>query len=479
MGGDGNAGARTRRGVRALERASASCPAPVSRRLPLLLARRYLVSRRAVSLIRVITGLSIVGVAVGVAALVVVLSVMNGFFGFARDLLVSLDPHVRIVCASGCTPAEAEAARQAALALPDAPRVTAYVEGRAMVAMGGAASVNKVVVVRGVEPGAFVGAATLDRTLSAGTLDLARRNGQGGLLLGAALANRLGLVAASRAPSPDTLAAADAGTDGDSAASDAPYGLVGGMAGSDVSLLSAQGVEAAFAGPFAAPQIARFELRGVFDMEAAYDESHAFVALDEAQRLFKTGERVTGLDLRLPDLDDAADVRDALRAKLPAARYTVSTWYDLHKGLYGVMRLEKFGASLILMLIVVVAAFNIVGALTMIVIEKRRDVGVLAAMGLPPSGIRRVFVLEGLLIGVVGTGLGLAAGLGLAFLQQATGFVPMTGGDAFLLTSYPVDVEALDVVAVALSALALCVLAAVYPARRAAAQDPAAAVSQP
>lgn len=451
----------------------------MSRRLPLLLARRYLVSRRAVSLIRVITGLSVVGVAVGVASLIVVLSVMNGFFGFARDLLVSLDPHVRVVCAGGCTADEAATVRRAALALPQSPRVTAYVEGRAMVAMGGGASVNKVVVVRGVEPGAFVGAATLDRTLSAGTLDLARRNGQGGLLLGAALANRLGLVAASRAPAPDTLGATPASDSAAMRTPDSMPGLVGGMAGSDVSLLSAQGIEAAFSGPFAAPQIARFELRGVFDMEAAYDESHAFVALDEAQRLFKTGERVTGLDLRLPDLEDAPAVQDALVGSLPSARYTVSTWYDLHKGLYGVMRLEKFGASLILMLIVVVAAFNIVGALTMIVIEKRRDVGVLAAMGLAPSGIRRVFVLEGLLIGLVGTGLGLAVGLGLAFLQQATGFVPMAGGDAFLLTSYPVDVDALDVAAVALSALGLCVLAAVYPARRAAAQDPAAAVSQP
>ncbi len=417
-------------------------PPRVSRRLPFLLARRYLVARREVSLITVITGLSVVGVAVGVAALVIVLSVMNGFFGFARDVLVSLDPHVRVVCEGGCTVAEADSVRRIAIALPQHPRATAYVEGKAMIALGGAASANKVVVVRGVEPGAFVGAETLDRTLSAGALDLARRDGQGGLLLGTALANRLGLIAATprsaterrpSAPSTDSsdvsrdltadaildaeddaLAAADSTGD---ALPDPPLALVGGMRGSDVSLLSAQGVEAAFAGPFAVPGLARFELRGVFEMEAAYDESHAFIALDEAQRLFRTGDRVTGLDLRLPDLDDAPAVQRALTAALAPtggapSRYRAETWYDLHKGLYGVMRLEKFGASLILMLIVVVAAFNIVGALMMIVIEKRRDVGVLAAMGLSRAGIRRVFLLEGLLIGLVGTGLGLAFGLG-------------------------------------------------------------------
>jgi lipoprotein-releasing system permease protein len=426
-------------------------PFPTLLDLRLLLARRYLFSRRSATLITVITGLSVVGVAIGVAALVVVLSVMNGFYGFARDLLVSLDPHVRIVCTGGCPEATADSLRRVAAALPEQPRTTAYVEGKALVALaGGGADVNKVVVVRGVEPGAFVGARALEGAAVMGTTDLARRDGQAGVLMGTTLANRLGLVATTDA-----------------------------YAGSEVTLISAQGVEAALSSPFGLPQLYRFEVRGLFEMEAAYDESHAFVALPEAQRLFGAPGRITGLDLRLADLDDAADVKAALVERLSAERFTVETWYDLHEALYGVMALEKWGASVILLLIVVVAAFNIVGALTMIVIEKRRDVGVLAAMGLSPKKIRHVFLLEGLLVGVVGTGAGLALGLGLSALQAATGFVPLSGGDAFLLASYPVDVRPTDVLFVAATALGLCTAAALYPAHRAAAQDPAVAVSQP
>ena len=421
-----------------------------------LLARRYLFARRHVSLISVIAWLSVAGVALGVAALVVVLSVMNGFYSFARDLLVSLDPHVRVVAVGGATEAAVDSVRAVALAIPGVERATAYVEGKALVAGGSGADVNKVVVVRGVAPGAIgLGASGEGAPRAvAGAFALGRENGLPGIAMGASLGQRLGLIAKSNA-----------------------------YAGSDVTLLSAQGVERAFASPFGIPQSSRFEVRGLFEMEAAYDESHAFVALEEAQRLFRTPGRVSGLELRLADLERAGDVQRALRARLGASgrgvRFEVLTWYDLHRELYTVMRLEKWGASLILLLIVVVAAFNIVGSLMMIVIEKRRDVGVLAAMGVSRARIRHVFLIEGLLVGLVGTGLGLAIGLGIAFVQSATGIVPLSGGDSFLIASYPVDVEPLDVVVVAAVAVGLCVVAAVYPARRAARVEPAAAVSQP
>ena len=416
----------------------------------LLLARRYLVARRRVSLISVIAGLSVLGEAVGVAALVVVLSVMNGFYTFARDLLVSLDPHVRVVAVGGAPDDSLAAVQRVVAGLPHVARVAPYVEGKALVAQEGGPDVNKVVIVRGVEPGAFVGDRNVAGATTAGSFDLARTDGLPGVALGASLAQRLALVP-----------------------------TMPGLKGSSVTLLSAQGVERAFSNPFALPQGGRFEVRGVFEMEAAYDQGHAFVALAEAQRLFRMPGRASGLEVRLDDVDRAAGVKAALQARLDPARYEVLTWYDLHRSLYGVMRLEKWGASVILFLIVVVAAFNIVGSLTMIVIEKRRDVGVLAAMGLAPRHVRQVFLIEGLLVGLVGTGLGLAVGLGLAFLQARTGFVPLAGGGAFLLDAYPVDVRAGDVVGVAVAALALCVLAAVYPARRAARLDPAAAVSQP
>jgi len=200
------------------------------------------------------------------------------------------------------------------------------------------------------------------------------------------------------------------------------------------------------------------------------------VALEEAQRLFRMQGEVTGVELRLRDLDDAERVKAALERQLDPAAVRVQTWYDLQRALYDVMRLEKWGASFILGLIVVVAAFNIVGSLTMIVIEKRRDLGALRAMGATRRDIRRIFLLEGLLVGVTGAGLGLAVGLGLALLQQATGFVPLADAEAFIINAYPISIRWLDVALVAGLSVALCVGAALYPAARAAAQEPAEAV---
>ena len=138
------------------------------------------------------------------------------------------------------------------------------------------------------------------------------------------------------------------------------------------------------------------------------------------------------------------------------------------------MRLEKWGASAILGLIIIVAAFNIVGSLTMVVIEKRSDIGALQAMGVSQSDVRRIFLFEGGLIGAVGTGLGLVLGLGLAFLQKYYELVPMS--QSFLIDAYPVAVQPVDVLLVALASFGLCVLAALYPAARAASIEPARAV---
>jgi lipoprotein-releasing system permease protein len=243
-----------------------------------------------------------------------------------------------------------------------------------------------------------------------------------------------------------------------------------------VGLLSAPAIENTLTQVFARPPIQRFQVRGFFTMRAATDRRQVFVGLDEAQQLFQTEGRVTGIDLRLDNLERAGGVKAALQQQLSADHYKVETWYDLQQSLYDVMRLEKWGASLILGLIVIVAAFNIIGSLTMIVIEKRQDVGVLQAMGVSKTNIRWIFLLEGALIGAVGTGLGLVLGLGLALLQQRYDLVPMAQGESFLISAYPVSIQPLDVVLVSVVSFGLCVLAALYPAARAANIEPARAV---
>ncbi len=426
------------------------------------IARRYLFSRRRASVITVITALSTVGVAIGVAALIVVLSVMNGFYGFARDLLVSLDPHVRITSAGGMPQPRADSVLTLVSGVDGVVVAATYAEGKALVVPDGplasTQSTNKIVVVRGVDSSAFEAdpkASGASPQSPPGDGKLARQPGAlPGVSIGGSLSSRLGLVPG-----------------------------VGPYNGSTLGLLSAPAIERAITSPFAPPGLVRFEVRDVFDMDPAYDESHVFVDLAEAQRLFRMDGEVTGVELRLADLEEAQAVAAVVGARLAETfqddeSFVVETWYDLNRAFYDVMALEKWGAGAILSLIVIVSAFNIVGSLMMIVIEKRRDVGVLAAMGVPRSGIRHLFLLEGALIGLIGAGGGLVLGLGLALAQAKWGWAKLQGsGGAFLLDAYPVDVQAGDVVVIAVGALALCLVAALYPARRAAALSPAEAVS--
>ena len=454
------------------------------------IARRYLAGRRRFSLISIITSLSTVGVALGVAALIVVLSVMNGFYDFVQGVLVSRSPHVVVTPAGsdgggggGESAAQGlprpDSLAQGARRLRYVERASPYVEGKALVApddgSGGGGAGNRVVQVRGVRPAATAqigsgGEGTQSETApernasgetTAGRRDSARYElgrpddggGPPGIVVGSRMADRLGLLPAS--------------SEGDGRPSE--------RAGSRVSLFSAPAIERAFTQIFGGPPLMQFEVRGVYRQQSAYDQGRAYVAYDEAQRLFHMDDRATGLAVRLTDLDRAGEVKAALREQLGDG-YRVQTWYDLKGSLYDVMRLEKWGASAILLLIIVVAAFNIVGSMMMIVIEKQRDIGALKAMGASAKDVRRIFLGEGLLIGGIGTTAGLTLGLSLAFLQERFSLVPMAQAESFLIDAYPVAVRPFDVVVIAAAAMGLCALAAVSPARRAAAVEPARAV---
>ena len=385
------------------------------------------------------------GVALGVAALIVVLSVMNGFYDVVRDLLVSLDPHVRVVSAQGQGVADVDSLLRIARETRHVTAAAPYVEGKALLLRRDASGSSQVIRVRGVDPSMMESAAP---TMAVGTFDL-RPNADetSGIVLNRTLGRRMGTIPERGAQSADR-----------------------------VGLLSAPAIEQTLTNVFGRPPVRRFEVRGLFQVQGASEEKRVFISLSEAQQLFRTDGRVTGIDLRLDNLERAGAVKAALQQKLDADRYTVRTWYDLQKSLYDVMRLEKWGTSAILGLIVVVAAFNIIGSLTMVVIEKRGDIGALQAMGVSRADVRRIFLFEGALIGAVGTGLGLVLGLGLAFLQKYYKVVPMAQAQSFLIDAYPVAVRPLDVILVAIVALGLCVLAALYPAARAASIEPARAV---
>lgn len=411
------------------------------------IARRYLWSRRRISLVSIITGISITGITLGVAALIIVLSVMNGFYDIVREMLVSFNPHVRIVAVGERGLSDYGGVIAAARETEGVESVSPYVEGKVLLAHDGRAEVNKVVILRGVDIDPLASTGLLTDRIVYGEVGLDRRDGRPGIVIGQSLGSRLGLFPGGEIESTST-----------------------------VSVLSASGMERMLTRGIGFPSYTRFSVRGLYSISSAFDENYVFVGLQEAKRLFRMGDEVTGIDIRVTDLDKAAAVKAALEQKLDPERMTVMTWYDLQRSLYEVMRLEKWGASAVLALIILVAAFNLIGSLTMVVIEKRRDLGVLRALGVPARGIRRIFFLEGLLVATVGCGIGLAVGLGVALLQDKYGIVKLLRSESFIIDAYPVSIQPLDIVIIVTIVFVLCSLASLYPAIRAASIQPATAV---
>lgn len=381
------------------------------------------------------------------ASLVVVLSVMNGFFEVVRDMLVSFNPHVRIVTADERGISDWQDVAAIARRTEGVTSVSPYVEGKVLLGYRGRGDVNKVVIVKGVADDPGGAPHMFSERVEFGESDLSRRDNRPGIVIGQSLGARLGLFPGGRVAS-----------------------------GSSVSLLSANGMERMLTRGIGFPAYTTFEVRGLYSISSAFDENFVFVELREAQRLLKLGDEVNGIDVRLADLDDADAVKQELTARLDSGKYEVLTWYDLQRSLYEVMRLEKWGASAVLALIILVAAFNLVGSLTMVVIEKRRDLAVLRALGVPRKGIRKIFLTEGILIAAIGSGVGLFVGLGLSLIQKKYELVRLLRSESFVIDAYPVSIEALDIAVVIAVVFVLCAAAALYPAIRAASMEPARAV---
>ncbi len=392
------------------------------------IALRYLRSKRQLRFIRIIMLVSVIGITVGVAALIIVLSVFNGFNSVVTGVLVGFDPHIKIEPVRGKS---MSLSSNIGNMLNDEPHIMASSPFVASKALLISSHVNRVVLVKGVVDSLIGNVSGVKKSIVLGSFSLGENNGTPGIVIGLALADRLGTTV-----------------------------------GSEITIVSPVGVDAMMM-QFSQPLTRKFTVVGIYDSNNKdYDAHFAFISFENAQQLFQFKDEASGIELRLHAIDDADAVKKILENKL-GRRYSVSTWYDLHKDLYSVMKVERWSAYIILCLIVGVGTFNVLGSLTMGVIEKRRDVGILKALGATRTSIARLFMFEGFLVGSFGTILGTAIGLVVCYLQIHYQLFPLDP-NVYIIPAIPVEVRWTDFIAVSLASMLLSTFASLYPAIRAA-----------
>ncbi|CAK0770068.1 Lipoprotein-releasing system transmembrane protein LolC [Gammaproteobacteria bacterium] len=409
--------------------------------LEVFIGLRYTRAKRRTRFISFITASSMLGVALGVTALITVLSVMNGFEQELRQRILGMIAHATV---TGPDERLADWHATATVVARD-PQVAAqapYVEGQGMLVEG---PIVTGVTVRGILPEQEPSVSSIASKLHDGQLtDL--QPGAFGALLGRDLALHLGV------------------TVGDKVTLVIPQAMV-----TPVGLL---------------PRLKRFTVVGTFQVGMyEYDSALAVIHLQDAARLFRLGAgEVTGLRLALTDLNEAPIVTRRLVGELPAS-YRVDDWTTNHASFFHAVHTEQTVMFVILTLIVAVAAFNIVSMLVMVVTDKEPDIAILRTLGLTPGAVMRIFVVQGTVIGVVGTVLGVIGGVELAThvstvvpaLEQFFG-VHLLSPDVYYITELPSNLRWPDVIRIGVTALVLCLLATLYPAWRASRIQPAAAL---
>ncbi|HLE66559.1 MAG TPA: lipoprotein-releasing ABC transporter permease subunit [Burkholderiales bacterium] len=404
-------------------------------RYELLVGLRYTRAKRRNHFISFISLTSMAGIALGVAALIVVLSVMNGFQTELRARILGVASHVQI-SGAGNRLADWQSIISVALKHPRVQAAAPFVNAQGMLSAGQA--------VRGVLPADEDRVAEIGRHMRAGQLQ-ALKGGEFGIVLGTDLARALGVLPGER-----------------------------------VALIAPQG-QVTPAGVI--PRLKQFTVVGLFEIGMfEYDSGLALIHLEDAQRLYQMDGAVSGVRLKLDDLFAARTVARELMAKLGADLFA-SDWTRSHANFFRAVEIEKRVMFIILTLIVAVAAFNIVSTLVMLVTDKQADIAILRTLGASPRSVMEIFVVQGALIGVIGTLIGVVGGVLLALnvdvvvpaIENTLGF-KFLAKDVYYISDLPSDVQAKDVATIGLVSLALSFLATIYPSWRASRVNPAEAL---
>jgi lipoprotein-releasing system permease protein len=404
-----------------------------------MIALRYLRAKRAESFVSVISGFSLIGIALGVATLIIVMSVMNGFRHELLARILGLQGHI-IVQGVGPTLSDFDSIAERVRGVPGVVRVAPIVDGQALASGGGS---SPGVVVRGIRARDLASLTTVSRSLSSGALE--RYSSGDTVIVGARLANKLGIIP-----------------------------------GGTITLIAPRGNVTPFG---VTPRIKTYTVAGTFNIGMSeYDGTFVFMPLSEAQLYFNMGDAVTGLEVMVASPDDVnAMVEPIARAAGPNA--VVRSWQAISQSLFEALQVERNVMFLILTLIILVAALNIVSGLIMLVKDKSGDIAILRTMGATRGAVMRVFLISGASIGVIGTVLGFIIGVVFCaniegirqFLSSLTG-TTLFNPEIYFLSRMPAEMDPGEVVAVVLMALGLTFLATLYPSWRAARLDPVEAL---
>lgn len=399
------------------------------------IAKRYLFSKKNFNFITIISLISILGVTIGVAALIIVLSVFNGFSSKVTGILISFDPHIRIEAAGGNKLADYKQIQEKIKEL-GIKSSTPYTLNKGMLANDNS---NEVVFIKGVDEKEIGEVSGVKDVMRFGEFDLTDKGDYGGIVLGFSLLGKL------KSRPGDTL-----------------------------TLLSPVGLENSLT-QFVDPKIKKFIIRGVYDSDNKdYDGNYAYISIPDSQELFQLDDKVNGVEIRLGSIADSEREKEKLAAAL-GKDFKVMTWYDLHEDFYSILKVERWVAFIILSLIIAVASFNILGSLTMTVIEKKRDIGVLKALGATDKMITNIFLFEGISVGVIGMMAGTVLGLGITLAQKYFEFYKLDAS-IYKIGALPVELRFMDFIYIPLAAMILCFLASLYPSKRAAGLEPVNAI---
>jgi len=406
---------------------------------------RYLKAKRKQTFVSIITLISIAGVMVGVMALIVVLAVMSGFEKTLKEKILGTQAHLHLLKASqeGMdhyqeVVKEVEEVKGVVAAAP-------FIFNQVMLS-----SESNVfgVVLEGIDPDRVGRVTELTHNLKVGRLNDLKKAGEGnlpGIILGVELAKHLSVSIN------DTIQVIS------------PLGTM-----TPMGML---------------PKMKRFRVMGIFHSGMyEFDNTMAYISLESAQKFFGMGDRVTGIEIKTNDIYKVKEIGKEIRRKLGFPFWT-KDWMEMNRNLFSALKLEKIAMFIILILIVLVAAFNIISTLIMVVMEKNKDIAILKSMGAPSKGILKIFVIEGLVISFVGTILGTVIGLGIALnLETVTGFIENLFGfkilasDVYYIDKLPSQVNPLDVGLIVMTAILISLLATLYPSWRASRLDPAEAL---